>query len=161
MYRIGTGFDIHRLKEGRKLIIGGVEIPSDVGFDAHSDGDILFHALTDALLGAVGYGDIGQLFPDNQDKWKDADSSIFLREAGRIIKEAGYSVVNIDGFIILQRPKILPYREKIIQNTAKVLNINTNQIFIKGKTFEKIGELGEGKAGAAQVVVLLKKEENK
>ncbi|NPA17087.1 MAG: 2-C-methyl-D-erythritol 2,4-cyclodiphosphate synthase [Aquificae bacterium] len=161
MYRIGTGFDIHRLKEGRKLIIGGVEIPSDVGFDAHSDGDILFHALTDALLGAVGYGDIGQLFPDNQDKWKDADSSIFLREAGRIIKEAGYSVVNIDGFIILQKPKILPYREKIIQNTAKVLNINTNQIFIKGKTFEKIGELGEGKAGAAQVVVLLKKEENK
>ncbi|WP_456383671.1 2-C-methyl-D-erythritol 2,4-cyclodiphosphate synthase [Persephonella sp.] len=161
MYRIGTGFDIHRLKEGRKLIIGGVEIPSDVGFDAHSDGDILFHALTDALLGAVGYGDIGQLFPDNQDKWKDADSSIFLREAGRIIKEAGYSVVNIDGFIILQRPKILPYREKIIQNTAKVLNINTDQIFIKGKTFEKIGELGEGKAGAAQVVVLLKKEENK
>jgi len=158
MYRIGTGFDIHRLKKGKRLIIGGIQIPSDYGFDAHSDGDIFFHALTDALLGAVGYGDIGQLFPDSQDRWENANSSIFLREADRIIREAGYSVVNIDGFIILQKPKILPYREKIIQNTAKILNINPDQIFIKGKTFEKVGELGEGKAGIAEVVVLLKKE---
>jgi len=161
MYRIGTGFDIHRLIQGKKLIIGGIEIPSSLGFEAHSDGDIFFHALTDALLGAVGYGDIGQLFPDKEDKWKDADSSIFLREANRIIKEKGFSIVNVDSFIILQKPKILPYREKIIQNTASILNIDTDKIFLKGKTYEKIGEIGEGKAGACQVVVLLKKEENR
>lgn len=157
MFRIGIGFDLHRLEKGRKLIIGGIEIPSEKGFKAHSDGDIFFHALTDALLGAVGYGDIGQLFPDSSQKWKDADSSIFLKEANRIIKEKGYSIVNIDGYIVLQKPKILPYREKIIKNTAKVLNIDENQIFIKGKTYEKIGEIGKGEAGFAEVVVLLKK----
>ncbi len=159
MYRIGIGFDIHRLEEGRKLIIGGIEIPSDIGFKAHSDGDIFFHALTDALLGAIGYGDIGQLFPDNQEKWKNADSRIFVEEACRIIREKGYEIENIDGYIVLQKPKILPYREKIIQNTAKILKINPERIFIKGKTYEKIGEIGEGKAAFAEVVVLLRKEE--
>ncbi|WP_457624868.1 2-C-methyl-D-erythritol 2,4-cyclodiphosphate synthase [Persephonella sp.] len=160
MFRVGIGFDIHRLEKNRKLIIGGVEIPSDYGFIAHSDGDIFFHALTDALLGAVGYGDIGQLFPDTEKKWEDIPSSVFLEKAGRIIKEKGYSVLNIDGFIVLQKPKILPYREKIIQNTAKILNIEPDRIFIKGKTYEKIGDIGEGKAAFAEVVVLLKKEEN-
>ena len=159
MYRIGIGFDIHRLEKGRKLIIGGIEIPSDIGFKAHSDGDIFFHALTDALLGAIGYGDIGQLFPDNQEKWKNADSRIFVEEACRIIREKGYEIENIDGYIVLQKPKILPYREKIIQNTAKILKINPERIFIKGKTYEKIGEIGEGKAAFAEVVVLLRKEE--
>ena len=160
MFRIGIGFDIHRLVKGGKLVIGGVEIPSEKGFKAHSDGDIFFHALTDALLGAVGYGDIGQLFPDSLQKWKDADSSIFLKEADRIIKEKGYKIVNIDGYIVLQEPKILPYREKIIKNTAKILNINEEQIFIKGKTYEKVGDIGEGEAGLAEVVVLLKKTDN-
>ncbi len=155
--RIGIGFDIHRLEKGRKLIIGGVEIPYEKGWVAHSDGDIFFHALTDALLGAIGYGDIGQLFPDNQEEWKNADSSIFLKEAYRIVREKGYEILNIDGYIILQKPKLLPYRKKIIQNTAEILDINENQIFIKGKTFEKIGEIGEGNAGIAEVVVLLKK----
>ena len=159
VYRIGIGFDIHRLEEGKKLIIGGVEIPSDIGFKAHSDGDIFFHALTDALLGAIGYGDIGQLFPDNQEKWKNADSRIFVEEACRIIREKGYEIENIDGYIVLQKPKILPYREKIIQNTAKILKIDSDRIFIKGKTYEKIGDIGEGKAAFAEVVVLLRKEE--
>ncbi len=160
MFRIGIGFDIHRLEKGRKLVIGGVEIPSEKGFKAHSDGDIFFHALTDALLGAVGYGDIGQLFPDSSQKWKDADSSVFLKEADRIIKEKGYRIVNIDSYIVLQEPKILPYREKIIKNTAKILNINKDRIFIKGKTYEKVGEIGKGEAGIAEVVVLLEKADN-
>ncbi len=155
--RIGLGFDIHRLEEGKKLIIGGVEIPYEKGWVAHSDGDIFFHALTDALLGAIGYGDIGQLFPDNQEKWKGADSSIFLKEAHRIVKNRGFEIVNIDSYIILQKPKLLPYRKKIIQNTARILDINEDQIFIKGKTYEKLGDLGEGKAAVAEVVVLLKR----
>jgi len=155
--RIGIGFDIHRLEEGRKLIIGGVEIPYEKGWVAHSDGDIFFHALTDALLGAIGYGDIGELFPDNQAKWKNVDSSFFLKEAYNFVKKEGYEIINIDGYIILQKPKLLPYRRQIIENTAKILNINESQIFIKGKTFEKIGEIGEGKAGLAEVIVLLKK----
>jgi 2-C-methyl-D-erythritol 2,4-cyclodiphosphate synthase len=155
--RIGLGFDIHRLEKGRKLIIGGVEIPHEKGWVAHSDGDIFFHALTDALLGAIGYGDIGQLFPDNQEKWKGADSSIFLKEAYRIVKDKGFEIVNIDSYIILQKPKLLPYRKKIIQNTARILDINEDQIFIKGKTYEKLGDLGEGRAAVAEVVVLLKR----
>ncbi|MBK3331781.1 2-C-methyl-D-erythritol 2,4-cyclodiphosphate synthase [Persephonella atlantica] len=161
MFRIGTGFDIHRLVEGKKLVIGGIEIPSKKGFLAHSDGDIFFHALTDALLGAVGYGDIGQLFPDTDKRWKDRESRIFLEEANKIIKRLGYSIVNIDGYIVIQETKILPYREKIIENTAKILKIEKGQIFIKGKSYEKIGEIGKGEAGFAHVVVLLKKEENK
>ncbi len=156
-YRVGIGFDIHSLEEGRKLIIGGVEIPFEKGWKAHSDGDIFFHALTDALLGAIGYGDIGELFPDNKDIWKDADSSIFVREAYQIVKKKGYVVQNIDGYIVLQKPKILPYREKIIENTAKILGIERDRIFLKGKTFEKLGEIGKGKAGYAEVIVLLKK----
>ncbi len=157
--RVGIGFDIHRLEEGRALVIGGVKIPYEKGWVAHSDGDIFFHALTDALLGAIGYGDIGQLFPDSDKKWESADSSIFLKEAYKIVKEKGYSVLNIDGYIILQRPKLLPYRKKIIENTAKILDIDVSRIFIKGKTFEKIGEIGEGKAGMCEVVVLLRKGE--
>ncbi len=157
--RVGIGFDIHRLEEGRELVIGGVKIPYEKGWVAHSDGDIFFHALTDALLGAIGYGDIGQLFPDSDKKWESADSSIFLKEAYKIVKEKGYSVLNIDGYIILQRPKLLPYRKKIIENTAKILDIDVSRIFIKGKTFEKIGEIGEGKAGMCEVVVLLRKGE--
>ena len=157
MYRVGIGFDFHRLEEGKKLTIGGVLIPSEKGFLAHSDGDIFFHALTDALLGAVGYGDIGELFPDTDNKWKDVDSTIFLKEAKRIITELGYQIVNIDGIIILEKPKIKPYRDKIIQNTAKVLEIDKNQIFIKGKTYEKLGEIGKGLGAECRVVVLLKK----
>ncbi len=157
--RVGIGFDIHRLEEGKELVIGGVKIPYEKGWIAHSDGDIFFHALTDALLGAIGYGDIGQLFPDSDKKWEGADSSIFLKEAYRIVKEKGYSIVNIDGYIILQKPKLLPYRKKIIENTAKILDIDVTRIFIKGKTFEKIGEIGEGKAGMCEVVVLLRKGE--
>ena len=155
MYRIGIGFDIHRLEEGRKLVIGGVEIPYEKGWVAHSDGDILFHALTDALLGAVGYGDIGQLFPDTDDKWKEAKSDMFVRKAVDIVKSEGYSIENVDGFILLERPKLLPYRNRIIENIRNITGCNN--IFIKGKSFEKLGDIGKGLAGACEVVVLLKK----
>ncbi len=155
--RIGIGYDIHKLETGRKLIIGGVEIPFEKGWVAHSDGDIFFHALTDALLGAVGYGDIGELFPDTENKWKDVESSVFLKEANRIIKENGYQILNIDAVIIMEKPKLKKYREEIIKNTAEMLGISENQIFLKGKTNEKLGEIGEGKAGISHVVVLLKK----
>ena len=158
MFRIGIGFDFHKLEEGKKLVIGGIHIPYEKGFVAHSDGDIFFHALTDALLGAIGYGDIGELFPDTEDKWKNADSSIFLKEANRIVNTTGYEIVNIDGVIILEKPKIKPYREKIIENTANILKIQKSQIFIKGKTYEKLGELGKGLGAECRVMVLLKRK---
>lgn len=157
--RVGIGYDLHKLEEGRKLIIAGIEIPYDKGFLAHSDGDIFFHALTDALLGAVGYGDIGQLFPDSDKKFKDASSEIFLKEAKRIIDDKKYKIVNIDGVIIIEKPKILPYREKMIENTAKILEIEKDRVFLKAKTNEKMDSIGKQEAAACYVVVLLKKEE--
>ena len=156
-FRVGIGYDIHRLEEGNKLIIGGVHIPFEKGWVAHSDGDIFFHALTDALLGAVGYCDIGNLFPNTDKKWKDADSSIFLRKAVEIVREKGYKIQNIDGVIVLEKPKLTPYREKILYKTAEILEIEKERIFLKGKTNEKVGEIGKGEAGFAKVVVLLAK----
>ncbi len=153
--RIGTGFDIHRLEKGRKLIIGGIEIPSDYGFVAHSDGDIFFHALTDALLGAVGYGDIGQLFPDTDTKWKDVSSDRFLKKARDIIYGMGYTISNIDSVIVLEKVKILPYREQIINNTAKILNIPPDRIFVKGKRFEGIDDIGKGEGAFCIVNTIL------
>ncbi len=154
-YRVGIGFDLHRLDYGKKLVIGGVEIPHDKGWVAHSDGDVLLHALTDALLGAVGKGDIGELFPDKNPKWKGKSSDFFVRQATKIIKEEGYQVVNIDAFILLEKPKILPFREKIIKNIQTLTGCSN--IFLKGKTFEKLGEIGQEKAGACEVIVLLKR----
>lgn len=156
--RVGIGYDVHRLKEGRKLIIGGVEIPFDYGFDAHSDGDILFHALTDALLGAVGYGDIGQLFPDSDPAYKDADSSMFLKKAVGVVADMGYKISNIDSVIIIEKPKLLPFRDRIIQNTADVLGIDRNRVFVKAKTNEKLDSIGQMQAASCYVVVLLHKE---
>ncbi len=153
--RIGTGFDIHRLEKGRKLIIGGIEINSEYGFVAHSDGDIFFHALTDALLGAVGYGDIGQLFPDTSEKWKNAPSKVFLEKAKDIVYNMGYSISNIDAVIVLEKVKILPYRDKIIQNTAEILKIDKNRIFIKGKRYEGLDDIGQGKGAFCIVNTLL------
>ncbi len=154
-FRVGIGFDIHRLKEGKNLVIGGVEIPYSKGWDAHSDGDIFFHALTDAILGAIGKGDIGQLFPDADNKWKNVSSDIFLKEAVKIADQEGFEIVNVDAFIILEKPKLLPYRDKIIKNTQSITGCSN--IFLKGKTFEKLGNLGQEKAGACEVIVLLKR----
>lgn len=154
-FKVGIGFDIHRLEKGKKLIIGGIEIPFEKGWVAHSDGDIFFHALTDAILGAIGKGDIGQLFPDTDEKNKNLSSDIFLRKAVEISENEGYEIVNIDSYILLEKPKLLPYRDKIIKNTSKITKCSN--IFLKGKTFEKLGDIGQGKAGACEVIVLLKR----
>lgn len=156
--RVGIGYDIHRLSAGKKLIIGGVEIPSSYGFEAHSDGDILFHSLTDALLGAVGYGDIGELFPDSDAKYKDADSSMFVKEAMKIVNNFGYKISNIDSVIIIEKPKIIPFRDRIRENVAKILGIQKDRVFVKAKTNEKLDSIGNQLAASCYTVVLLYKE---
>lgn len=157
--RVGIGYDIHRLTEGKRLIIGGVHIPYEKGFDAHSDGDILFHSLTDALLGAVGYSDIGELFPDTDKSYKDMESHIFLEKAKSIVDQMGYGIANIDSVIIIQKPKIAQYRTKIIENTAKVLKIESSKIFVKAKTNEGLDSIGSGLSASCYSVVLLYRKE--
>jgi 2C-methyl-D-erythritol 2,4-cyclodiphosphate synthase len=158
--RVGIGYDIHKLESGKKLIIGGVEIPSEKGFLAHSDGDIFFHALTDALLGAIGYADIGELFPDSSPEYKNKPSEYFLYYAKKIVDDKKYKISNIDGVIIIEKPKLLPYRRQIIQNTARILGISEDRIFIKAKTNEKLDSIGKQEAASCYVVVLLTKTED-
>ena len=153
--RIGHGFDLHRLEPGLPLIVGGVELEHDRGCAAHSDGDVVYHAVTDAVLGALGQDDIGQLFPDNDPKWKGADSSIFVREAVSRMKDAGYVLGNLDVTVILQRPKLSPNKAHMKQNLADLLGVDLSQVNLKGKTHEKVDSLGENRAIACHVVVLL------
>lgn len=153
--RIGQGLDVHRLVEGRKLILGGVEIPYEKGLLGHSDADALLHAITDAILGAAGLGDIGRLFPDTDAAHKDADSRVLLREAMQRVREAGWSVVNIDATIIAQAPKISPYAAQMVAHIAADLGIEPGCVNVKGKTNEKLGHLGRGEGIATQAVALL------
>jgi 2-C-methyl-D-erythritol 2,4-cyclodiphosphate synthase len=154
-FRTGIGYDLHRLAAGRKLILGGVEIPFEKGFEAHSDGDILLHAVTDALLGAAGLGDIGELFPPSDPQWKDADSTVFLTQARELIESYGYRITNIDTVVILEKPKILPYRDKIRRRMAEILGINADQVGIKAKTAEGTGPIGRGEAAEAHAVAVI------
>jgi 2-C-methyl-D-erythritol 2,4-cyclodiphosphate synthase len=154
-FRTGIGYDLHRLTEGRRLVLGGVEIPFEKGFDAHSDGDILFHAVTDALLGAAGLGDIGELFPPSDPQWKDADSTVFLKQARELIESYGYRIANVDAVVIIERPKILPYRDQIRKRMAKVLGINVGNIGLKAKTAEGVGPIGQGDAAEAHAVAVI------
>ena len=156
-YRIGHGYDLHRLEPGKKLVVGGVHIPHDRGCDAHSDGDVVYHSVTDAILGALSLEDIGQLFPDTHADWKDADSRIFVEEAVRKMRELGYEVVNMDITVILQRPKLSPHKMTIRQNLAHMLGCELQQINIKGKTHEKVDAVGQGLAIECHVVTLLAK----
>jgi len=146
MFRIGLGFDSHAFedKKNKPLKLGGVEIPSDVSLKGHSDADVLLHAITDALLGAISAPDIGQLFPPDNPTWKDADSSIFLLEALKLVKESGYKIGNLDCVIICDIPKIAPYKKKIIQNLAELLKIHESRISVKGKTTEGFIEKNKG-----------------
>lgn len=154
-FRVGQGLDVHRLVEGRRLILGGVEIPHDKGLLGHSDADALLHAITDAVLGAAGLGDIGRLFPDTDPAFQGADSRVLLREAMRRVHERGWNVVNVDATIIAQAPKISPYADQMVANIAADLDIAPDCVNVKGKTNEKLGHLGREEGIATQAVVLL------
>ena len=153
--RIGQGWDIHRLEPGRKLILGGVELPAAAGAVAHSDGDALAHAIIDAVFGAVAAGDIGSHFPDNDPAWKGADSMDLLTRSVTIIADAGWKLINIDSTIILQTPKLRPYIDRMRVRIAEASGLETEAVSVKAKTNEGIGEIGAGRAVEAQAVVLL------
>ena len=157
MFKIGQGFDLHRLVEGRKLILGGVEVEYSKGLLGHSDADVLCHAIIDALLGAIGESDIGTLFPDTDPKFKDIDSTILLKEVFEKVKAKGYKINNIDTTIMMQEPKMKPYIPQIRENLGKLLNLDTENITVKAKTMEGLGIIGEGMAIACDSVVLLEK----
>lgn len=155
--RIGQGYDVHRLKEGRKLILGGVEIPWERGLDGHSDADVLVHAVMDALLGAAALGDIGKLFPDTDEQYRGADSLKLLSVVGERLRENGWRVENIDSTIVAQRPKLAPYLPQMAANMAAVLGLQADQVSVKATTEEKLGFTGSGEGMAAQAVCLLEK----
>ncbi|MBR4528709.1 MAG: 2-C-methyl-D-erythritol 2,4-cyclodiphosphate synthase [Lachnospiraceae bacterium] len=153
--RIGTGYDVHRLATGRKLILGGAEIPFETGLDGHSDADVLLHAIMDALLGAAALGDIGLLFPDTDDKYLGASSLELLREVGRVLKGEGYTIGNIDATVIAQRPKLRPYIDTMRCNIAGALDLEISRVSVKATTEEGLGFTGKGQGIAAQAVCLL------
>lgn len=157
MIRVGLGYDLHRLIEGRKLILGGVEFPFEKGEDGHSDGDVLLHAITDAVLGASGLGDIGSYFPPEEAKWKDANSADLLRAVLKDVYAAGWKIENLDCVIKLEKPKFLSRRQEVIDSIASILNVNPDQVFVKAKTGEKLPPVGTSEAVEAEAVVLLSK----
>lgn len=160
--RVGHGFDLHRLapltgsvEHGKPLVLGGIRLVSEAGPIAHSDGDALLHAITDAILGAAAMPDIGQLFPDTDPKWAGAASEGFLAEAAASVKKVGWSIANVDATVILERPKLGPHKEDIRKNIARILGLHVSQVNIKGKTHERVDAVGEGRAVEAHAVVLL------
>ena len=155
LMRIGQGYDVHRLVEGRKLILGGVEIPYEKGLLGHSDADVLLHAVMDALLGAAALGDIGQHFPDSDERYKGISSVELLKDVGKILQENGYLIENIDSTVIAQRPKLLPYRPQIAPNIADALGIEPDQVSVKATTEEGLGFTGTGEGISAQAIALL------
>lgn len=154
-FRVGQGFDVHALVPGRRLMLGGVEIPFDCGLLGHSDADVLLHAITDALLGAAGLGDIGRHFPDDDPQYAGADSRALLREAARLVAVRGYSVGNLDATVIARAPRLAPHVARMIERIAADLGIDPERVNIKAKTTERLGFTGRGEGIAAQAVVLL------
>lgn len=157
MFRIGFGNDLHRLVAGKPLILGGVVIPAEKGAEGHSDADALLHAVTDAILGALALGDIGTHFSDKDERWKGANSLIFLNEALQMMKKKGFAVVNLDSTISLEKPKLRPHIQTMRENLASNLEVDLDCISIKAKTGEKIDAVGENRAVKAEVIVLLEK----
>jgi len=157
MIKTGLGYDIHRLKKGRRFLLGGVEIPFSKGEDGHSDGDALAHAVCDALLGAAALGDIGELFPPSDPTYKDADSMELLRNVFTRIRKSGWKLVNLDCVIICEKPKVLPFRDVIRNSLAKTLEVPLDCVFVKGKTAEGLGSVGKGRAVEVLAQCLLEK----
>jgi len=155
--RIGIGYDVHKLKEGRKLILGGVEIPYEKGLLGHSDADVLLHAIMDSLLGAAALGDIGKHFPDTDDKYKGISSLILLKEVGKFIKNEGYYIENIDSTIIAQKPKMAKYIPNMIKNISEALDLSYTKVNVKATTEEGLGFTGKGEGISAQSICLLNK----
>ena len=153
--RIGIGFDIHRLVENRSLLLGGVKIPCAKGLLGHSDADVLLHALCDAILGAVGAGDIGSYFPDSDPKWKGASSGLFIDKALELAARRDLRVANVDAVVMAEEPKLSPHRAAIQRSMAQMLRVKDDKVNVKAKTMEKLGPIGQGEAIAATVVVLL------
>lgn len=153
--RVGEGWDVHQLVPGRKLILGGVEVPHTTGLLGHSDADVLLHAITDALFGAAGLGDIGRHFPDTDAQFRGADSAVLLAEAARRVRAAGWEIGNVDGTVIAQAPKLAPHIGPMCQRIAQTLGLAPEQVNVKAKTAEKLGPVGEGRAMEARAVVLL------
>ncbi len=158
MFRVGLGFDVHRFAEGRDLYLGGVKIPHTKGLLGHSDADVLLHAVTDALLGAAGLGDIGELFPDSDPRYKGIRSTVLFEEAMKRLRAAGWRVVNCDAVLVCEEPKILPHREAIRAALAGLMGIDGSCVMVKGKTSEKLGFTGRGEGMAAQAIVLIERE---
>jgi len=156
MFRIGYGNDVHRLVTGRKLILGGVVVAEDRGAEGHSDGDALTHAITDAILGALAEGDIGTHFSDGEERWKNAESFVFLRYAVGLMKEKGFAIENVDSTINLERPKLRPFIDQMREGLAVVLEVEVDRVSVKAKTGEGVGPVGTQAAVTAQAVVLLK-----
>lgn len=158
MFRIGHGYDVHRLTEGRKLILGGVDIPYERGLLGHSDADVLVHAIMDAILGAAALGDIGHLFPDTDERYAGADSLKLLSEVMRVLRAAGYELGNVDSTVIAQRPKLAPHIAEMRANIAAAAGVDASQISVKATTEEKLGFTGDGSGIAAHAVALIYRE---
>lgn len=158
MIRIGNGYDVHKLVEGRKLVLGGIEIPHTKGVLGHSDGDVLIHAIMDAILGALALGDIGQHFPDNDMQYKNIDSTILLTRVKELIDEKGYQIVNLDSIIVLQKPKVKPYIQSMRERISNILKIDIDQVSVKATTEEELGFTGDESGVKSYCVVLLEKK---
>ena len=158
MFRVGQGYDVHAFAEGRKLILGGIEVPHDRGLLGHSDADVLLHTITDAALGAIGEGDIGRHFPDTDPEWKDADSAKLLQYIWKMVEDRGYVLGNVDATIIAQRPKMAPYIEPMKKRIAELLNADPSQVNVKATTTEKLGFTGREEGIASLATILLIKK---
>ena len=155
MFRIGQGWDVHRITPGRPLILGGIAIPCEFGLEGHSDADVLAHAITDAILGAIAAGDIGMHFPDTDPRWKGAGSLHFLKHACGLASEAGYAIGNVDSTVILERPKLKDFRLAIRESLAETMGLEVDRVSVKFKTSERVGPVGEGRSAESQAVVCL------
>jgi 2-C-methyl-D-erythritol 2,4-cyclodiphosphate synthase len=154
-FRIGQGWDVHRIAAGRRLILGGIAIPSEFGLDGHSDADILSHAITDAIFGGIAHGDIGTHFPDTDPRWQGASSLQFLRHAAELAAKLDYRIINVDSTVIMERPKLKDYRLAIRESLAQAMDLPVGHVSVKFKTAERVGPVGEGLSAEAQAIVLL------